>query len=149
MKRDTSILAAVLVAIAVGILAGSLLCTWAVAHGASSQWRLLFRIFCHGIPDRCLTLWGAKMPICARCTAIYIGLVMAAGWFRMLPLLRERTARILLFVAILPMAIDGLSQLAHLRQSTNELRLVTGFLAGLAFGWWALTSVETQEFVKS
>ena len=149
MRRDTWIVAAVITAIAGLILTGSLLCTWAVAHGASSQWRLLFRIFCHGIPERCLSVWGTRMPICARCTAIYIGLALAACTFRILPLLRERAARILLYAATVPMAVDGLTQLAHMRQSTNELRLITGLLAGLAFAFWALTSVETHKFAKS
>ena len=74
MKRDTLIVGAVIAAIAVAILGGSVLCTWAIAHGASMQWRVLFRLFCHGIPSRCLTLWNVPMPICARCTAIYAGL---------------------------------------------------------------------------
>lgn len=149
MKRDTWIVAAVITAIAGLILSGSLVCTWAVAHGASHQWRLLFRIFCHGIPERCLIAWGTPMPICARCTAIYAGLALVATSFRILPLLRERTARIILYAATIPMAIDGLTQLAQVRQSTNELRLITGLLAGLAFAFWALTSVETHEFTKS
>ena len=149
MKRDTWIVAAVLTSIAGSILAASLACTWAIAHGASNHWRLLFRIFCHGIPERCLILWGIPLPICARCTAIYAGLALAAGAFRILPLIEERTARIMLFVATIPMAIDGLSQLAHLRESTNGLRLATGLAAGMAFGFWALTSVQTHEFAKS
>lgn len=149
MKRDTWIVASVITAIAGLILSGSLVCTWAVAHGASPQWRLLFRMFCHGIPERCLLVWGTPMPICARCTAIYAGLALIAATFRILPLLRERTARILLYGATIPMAIDGLTQLVHLRQSTNELRLITGLLAGLAFAFWALTSVETHKFTKS
>ena len=149
MKRDTWIVAAVITAIAGCILAASVSCTWAIAHGASSHWRLLFRIFCHGIPERCLTLWGIRMPICARCTAIYTGLALAAGTFRLLPLMRERTARIILFMATIPLALDGLSQLARLRESSNGLRLATGLATGIAFGLWALTSVETHEFVKS
>lgn len=149
MKRDTWIVAAVLAAIAAGILIASTVCSWAIAHGASMKWRLLFRIFCHGIPGRCLILWGVPMPICARCTAIYGGLALAAVLFRLLPLVRERTARIILYMATAPMALDGLTQLARLRESTNGLRLVTGFAAGIAFGIWALTSVETHDFAKS
>ena len=149
MKRDTWIVAAVITAIAGCILTASVACAWAIAHGASSNWRLLFRIFCHGIPERCLTLWGVPMPICARCTAIYAGLALAAVAFRILPLLQERMARSILFVATVPMAIDGLSQLARLRESTNGLRLATGLAAGIAFGFWALTSVETHDFAKS
>ena len=49
----------------------------AIAHGASMRWRLAFRLFCHGIPDRCIDLWGVPMPICARCTAIYAGLAVS------------------------------------------------------------------------
>ncbi|MEO6259410.1 MAG: DUF2085 domain-containing protein [Thermoanaerobaculia bacterium] len=149
MKRDTWILAAVLAAIAAGILSASTACSWVIAHGASMRWRLLFRMFCHGLPERCLILWGIPMPICARCTAIYGGLALAAVLFRLLPLVRERTARILLYMTTAPMALDGLTQLARLRESTNGLRLVTGFAAGIAFGIWALTSVESHDFAKS
>ena len=149
MKRDTWIVAAVITAIAGAILSASVVCAWAIAHGASMQWRLLFRLFCHGIPERCLRLWGVPLPICARCTAIYSGLALAAVAFRVLPLLRERTARIILYVATVPMAIDGLTQLARFRESTNGLRVATGVAAGIAFGIWALTSVETHDFAKS
>lgn len=142
MKRDTLILGAVIAAIAMAILGGSLVCTWAVAHGASAQWRILFRLFCHGIPNRCFALWGVRMPICARCTAIYGGTLMGLVLMPLLPAVRERAARVAMFVAAMPLAVDGLTQLTTLRESTNALRAGTGLAAGIGFAFWALTAVE-------
>ncbi len=142
MRRDTLIVGAVIAAIAVAILGGSVLCTWAIAHGAPMQWRLLFRLFCHGIPSRCLTLWNVPMPICARCTAIYGGALAGLVLTRLLPAMSERAARIVMMAAATPLAIDGLTQLSTLRESTNTLRIVTGILGGIGFALWALTAVE-------
>ena len=142
MKRDTLIVGGVLAAICLAILGGSVFCAWEIAHGASMQWRLLFRLFCHGIPRRCLTLWNVPMPICARCTAIYGGALAGLILMRVLPAMSERAARIAMCIAATPMAIDGLTQLTTLRESTNTLRLVTGVLGGIGFALWALTAVE-------
>ncbi len=144
MKRNTRIVAAVIAFIASGILAASTLCTWAIAHGASMRWRLLFRILCHGIPQRCLELWNVPMPICARCTAIYAGLLAGILAFVLLPRLQELKARWIVGIACVPMFIDGLTQLAMLRESTNPLRIETGLVAGAAFALWALSAVESH-----
>ena len=149
MKRDSIIVAGTITAVATAILSASVACTWAIAHGASMRWRLLFRFFCHGIPERCLVLWGVPMPICSRCTAIYAGLALAVLVFFLLPRMREVTARLVLGIAVLPLAIDGLTQLARLRQSTNGLRLATGLAAGIAFGIWAITAVESHVVTDS
>ncbi|MFP5246474.1 MAG: DUF2085 domain-containing protein, partial [Thermoanaerobaculia bacterium] len=74
MKRDTKIVLGVIAAIPTVILGAATLCTWAIAHGASEKWRLLFRMTCHGIAERCFELFGTPMPICARCTGIYLGM---------------------------------------------------------------------------
>jgi uncharacterized membrane protein len=142
VKRDTLIVGAVIAAVAVAILGSSVVCTWAIAHGASMQWRVLFRLFCHGIPSRCLTLWNVPMPICARCTAIYGGLLGGIVLMRLLPAIGERAARIAMFAAATPLGIDGLTQLTTLRESTNPLRIATGLAAGIGFALWALTAVE-------
>lgn len=144
MKRDTKIVAGVLVGVAGAILTASVTCAFAIAHGASMRWRLLFRVFCHGIPERCLYLWNVPMPICARCTAIYAGLILSLAVFLILPRMTERVAKIVLFSAAVPMAIDGLTQLAKLRASTNPLRVETGLLLGIAFGVWALSTMENH-----
>jgi uncharacterized membrane protein len=144
VKRDTKIVAVVLAGIASAILAASVTCALAIANGASMRWRLLFRIFCHGIPERCLYLWNVPMPICARCTAIYVGLIASIALFLILPRITERMARIVLFAAAVPMAIDGFTQLARLRVSTNPLRIETGLILGIAFGFWALSAIENH-----
>ena len=142
MRRDTRILAWFLAAIGVSILSASSLCAWAVAHGASPKWRIAFRMMCHGIESRCLVMFGVPMPICARCTAIYVGLVAGCAAFTIVPLIEERLMRMTLLVAAIPMAIDGLTQAIGLRESTNLLRMITGFLAATVFSMWALTAVE-------
>jgi uncharacterized membrane protein len=145
MKRDTRIVLAVMAAIPAAILAGAALCSWAIAHGASMEWRLLFRVMCHGMISRSLDLFGVPMPICARCFGIYAGLLAGIAAFQLVPFLRERIVRIVAFAAVTPLAIDGVTQLLGLRESTNPLRLATGIVAGLAFGFWILSAVEHRD----
>lgn len=145
MKRDTKIVLAVVAAIPTVILSASAFCSWAIAMGASTQWRLLFRIMCHGRPERSLAIADVAMPICARCVGIYAGLLVGLAAFWLIPYLRERVVRPFALAAVIPLAVDGLTQLAGLRESTNELRIATGIIAGLAFGMWVLSAVERSE----
>lgn len=145
MQRNTRIVFGVLAPIPALILAASITCAWAIAQGASEMWRLPFRMMCHGLESRSLLIFGESMPICARCTAIYVGLLVGMLGFLLLPLCRERTIRIASIVALIPLGVDGLTQLAGLRESTNELRIATGLIAGLAFGMWILTAVERRD----
>ena len=145
MKRDTKIVLGVVAAIPSVILAAATLCSWALAHGAAAQWRLLFRILCHGRPERSLELFGTAMPLCARCVGIYAGLLAGLAAFWIIPFLRERVVRPFALAAVVPLAIDGLTQLTGWRESTNELRVATGILAGLAFGLWVLSAVERRD----
>ena len=50
----------------------------------------------------------------------------------------------MLVIAALPMFVDGITQLAMLRESSNPLRIETGLLAGAAFAFWALSEVESH-----
>lgn len=145
MRRDTKIVAAFLAAIPLTILGASATCAWAIANGASVRWRLLFRVLCHGIERRSLTMFDAAMPICARCTGIYIGLLAGVVAFMIFPLIEERIMRMTMYAAALPMALDGMTQAFGLRESTNPLRLITGFVAAFALGIWALSAIERQQ----
>lgn len=145
MRRDTKIVAAFLAAIPVVILSAATLCTAAIASGAPPGLRLIFRVLCHGMQTRSLELFGTPMPLCARCTGIYLGLLAGLIAFFILPRIQEPMLRIAMYVAALPMAIDGMTQLMRLRESTNGLRIMTGFLAAIMFGIWILEAVEKRE----
>ena len=149
MKRDTKIVLGFVAGLPTLILGAATVCTWAIAQGASSQWRLLFRLMCHGLPRRSLELFGTPMPLCARCVGIYAGMLAGILVFWAVPLLRERVMRGFAFAAVTPLAIDGLTQLTGLRESTNPLRLATGAIAGIAFGLWILSAVERRDEAKS
>lgn len=155
MKRNTKIVAAAVAAIALVILGASVVCSWAVSAGASMNWRLPFRILCHGMPERSLDLFGVPMPICARCAGIYLGLLVGLGAFLLYMAAgfsawqgneaAPAFSRIWLLIAVAPLAIDGVTQAMGLRASVNPLRIATGLLAGMAFGLWVLSEVEHQE----
>jgi hypothetical protein len=69
-------------------------------------------------------------------------LFLVAAAARLVP--TERVARRILFVAVIPIALDGITQLARLRDSTNLLRLETGLFFGASFALWALSAVEKR-----
>lgn len=144
MKRETLILGVLAGTAAAVILLLAVACTYAEAHGASHWWRVPFRVICHGIPHRCLFLFGTRMPICARCTAIYIGLIAGVAAFLIAPWIHERLLRAMMWIAMLPMAVDGFSQLLRFRESTNILRIATGFPAAFFFVMWAMSAVERR-----
>lgn len=145
MKRDTRIVASFIGAIPAIILTATVAATWMLGHGASPKWRLLFRLLCHGMPSRSLTMFGTTMPLCARCVGIYVGLMAGLMAYIIVPWIEERALRMFMFVAAIPIAIDGITQLIGLRESSNPLRLATGFVVAFAFGMWALSEVQQHE----
>jgi uncharacterized membrane protein len=84
---------------------------------------------------------GWKMAFCERDLAIYLGL-LAVG----LLYARRRQMRPVSFglfaLLILPMAVDGSTQFVGWRESTWQLRVVTGLLFGLASAWLVLPRLD-------
>lgn len=109
--------------------------------------------FCHRITSRSFTIAGRPMPLCARCSGMYLGfmvyflLALLSGrerWtaFPPLPILGV----LFMFVAI--MGFDGLNSYSHFFTSTprlytpnNFLRLYTGLGTGLAMGAFMVPTV--------
>lgn len=88
----------------------------------ASPFLRLFRLQCHGLADRTLHLAGRPLPVCSRCTGIYLGVALAAAipWPRLSP----RILRTWLFVAAGAMALDALV----LEDRVPFVRLLTGLL---------------------
>ena len=83
------------------------------------------KYICHKIPERSFFIRGKQFPVCARCTGIYIGNIVAfvLFWFIIPPWWT---------VALLsvPILVDGIVQRIGLWHSTNLRRLITGILGG-------------------
>ncbi|MCA9938035.1 MAG: DUF2085 domain-containing protein [Anaerolineales bacterium] len=101
---------------------------------------------CHRLTGHSIIIAGRQMPLCARCSGIYLGVLLTF----LVTLLagRERDAalpRLPVLLALLGlvgvMGVDGLNSYSHflpraphLYQPQNWLRLATGLGAGLAMG---------------
>jgi uncharacterized membrane protein len=101
---------------------------------------------CHRIPDRGFSFGGHQLPLCARCTGTFLGVLLTlvtltvAGRSRASRLPPPRVL-IVLGGFILLWAVDGFNSYLtlypgapHLYEPQNWLRLTTGTLNGLALG---------------
>jgi uncharacterized membrane protein len=92
---------------------------------------------------------GYKVAICERDVAIYGSLLLGGLLFGVArSFLARRGRRVpklpvkVYLICLLPMAVDGVTQLMGLRESTWQLRLVTGMLFGLATVWLAYPHID-------
>jgi uncharacterized membrane protein len=87
---------------------------------------------------------GWKVALCERDVAIYGSMLVAGIAFA---LLRNRVRRLPLPVFVLfviPIAVDGLSQLFGLRASNWWLRTITGALFGVGIVWLVYPYIQVS-----
>jgi len=93
---------------------------------------------CHQIPARSLFFNNVQLPLCARCTGIYVGFIVAFLALAFTYRVDNRRGGLSRFfypigaVLILPMIYDGFSSYLGFRATTNGLRLATGAAFGVA-----------------
>lgn len=86
---------------------------------------------CHQMPSRSFNIKGYQFPVCARCTGVFIGnLIAILGVFVCIPHWKY------LVYGCGVMFIDWLFQYLKILKSTNIRRLTTGILGG-----YSLTSL--------
>lgn len=101
-----------------------------------------YRLICHQLPYRSFFLFGYQMAMCERNVAIY-GSMSLAGLLFGLTRGRLRPLPWRWYLALsVPIAVDGFTQLFGWRESTWELRAVTGTLFGVATVWLAYPHLE-------
>jgi len=96
---------------------------------------LIYSIYspiCHQLPERSYFIFNHKMGVCARCFGIYTGGLLGMLIYPFVKGLDNFKIpnKWYLILALIPMGIDGTTQLLGLRESFNELRFVTGFMGG-------------------
>jgi uncharacterized membrane protein len=103
-----------------------------------------YSLVCHQLPSRSYFVAGWQMAYCERDTAIYASMALSGlAWARFRRRLPPLHWSLCLLLA-LPMAADGFSQLFGLRESTWQLRTLTGALFGLACVWFAFPLLATS-----
>lgn len=85
---------------------------------------------------------GFKVAICQRDVAIYGSVVLGGLIFALLRKRIKAPSLKLYALFLIPIAVDGLSQMVGLRESNWWLRTVTGALFGLASVWLAFPYIE-------
>lgn len=114
-----------------------------VPGGLAETSRVLLHGLCAQTPDHTFTIGGQPLPFDARMTGIYSGalsagvvLAVKGRWLR--SRLPSISILLMLGVFVAAMATDGLNSLLtdirywHPWQTTNQTRMVTGYLAGVA-----------------
>ena len=99
-------------------------------------------LICAQIPSHSFYILGHQLGMCARNMGIY-GSMFVGGLIFVLS--KKRVPGIPWWVwllMILPMAYDGLTQMFGLRESTWELRVLTGALFGFGNMWFALPFIQ-------
>lgn len=88
-----------------------------------------YAFLCHRLPERSFFFRGKQFPICARCTGIMIGYIIAI----ILAVFGIRIHNLFIIILFaLPLTIDGGLQYKNIIKSTNIRRCITGILFGFA-----------------
>ena len=94
-------------------------------------WLKLMRIGeklgCHQIAERSFFIKGYQFPVCARCTGVILGELLAV----ILILCSIKMNAIISIVLLIPMGIDWGLQYLKILKSDNIRRLITGTLGGV------------------
>jgi uncharacterized membrane protein len=99
------------------------------------------RTGCHQLPERSFFIKGYQMPVCARCTGVILGYIIAIPIFIILDF------KLMLSIAsCFVMLLDWSLQQAKIKPSTNKRRLITGILGG--FGIMTLQINLIKEIVS-
>jgi uncharacterized membrane protein len=98
---------------------------------------------CHQMADRSFFFKGYQFPVCARCTGVILGELIA-----IICLFFVKLEWWICLLFLVPMAVDWGLQFLRIVQSTNIRRLITGTLGGFGLTYvYYLIGVSVFNFL--
>jgi uncharacterized membrane protein len=103
---------------------------------------------CHQRPERSFHLDGQKLPVCARCTGLYVSAAAAVPFaLALASVMSGRRARFLLLAAAAPTVITWTLEFAGVMPFSNPARAVAAIPLGFAATWLVLAQVRTSDTI--
>ena len=126
------------------LLGGAVILIWLIGTpgGLLGKADAIGYAVCHRIDLRSFHLGDRALPLCARCSGMYLGVLISIAYFairrRKAALFPPRYLILILGIIFVGYVIDGVNSYIHLLpigsglyEPTNFLRLTTGFLFGI------------------
>lgn len=100
-----------------------------VINKRDERWKKLMKLGektgCHQKAERSFSYRGYQFPVCARCTGVIVGYLIAP-----ITLFFSGFRKKFSFVSLLVLFFDWYLQAAKIKESTNRRRLITGIAGG-------------------
>lgn len=97
---------------------------------------------CAQVPSHSFYVFGHQLGLCERNLSIYISMFLGSLVFTLSKKRMPGLPWWIWILLLLPMALDGITQMFGWRESTWVLRIVTGTLFGLGNIWFVLPLIQ-------
>lgn len=111
---------------------------------------------CHQLPERSFFVFDQQLPLCARCTGIYIGMFIAFLFYFFTKIIKKIKPikppplwiNVLSIFFIFLMASHAISTIFISTSFDNTLRFITGILFGISLPWYLLITINYSKRFK-
>ena len=109
-------------------------------------------LICHQLPNRSFYFWGAQLPVCARCTGLYVGASVAALVATRMGQVRQRQvwdrAKELLLLGAAPTAVTLIYEWSSGNMPGHWIRAAAGFPLGAIVMLIVLAATTPESVVE-
>jgi len=111
------------------------------AHSSSVAYGFAFIVYavgwavCHQLPARSFHLWATQLPVCARCTGIYVAAALTAIVLRGQLVTTRLNPKFVLLAAVVPTAATFVFEWTTGAMPSHAIRALAGAPLGAAVAW--------------